>query len=207
MARPPKNQPVDLSTPVTITAGVIERLTCPPGKDQAFLRDALAPGLRVRVLSHGAKTFVFERKVGSKTIRRTIGDVRNVTIEKARDTARTAYVDVGNGIDPWAEKKAWVEAHHAGVEKTATTVGQAWTAYCADRKTEWGDRHRADHDKMAGVVAQIMGHKPSATAEKHYTVRPLDLLRLHHEKIESWVLEQGGVQFVHQDNSRRLKIA
>lgn len=44
-----------------------------------------------------------------------------------------------------------------------------------------------------GVVAQIMGHKPSATAEKHYTVRPLDLLRLHHEKIEAWILEQAGV--------------
>ena len=37
----------------------------------------------------------------------------------------------------------------------------------------------------AGVVAQLMGHKPSATAEKHYTVRPLDLLRVHHEKIEA----------------------
>ncbi len=48
----------------------------------------------------------------------------------------------------------------------------------------------------AGVVAQIMGHKPSATAEKHYTVRPLDLLRLHHEKIEVWILERGGVPFV-----------
>lgn len=47
----------------------------------------------------------------------------------------------------------------------------------------------------AGVVAQIMGHKPSATAEKHYTVRPLDLLRLHHERIEAWMLEQAGVQF------------
>ena len=35
----------------------------------------------------------------------------------------------------------------------------------------------------AGVVAQIMGHKPSATAKKPYTVRPLDLLRAHHEKI------------------------
>ena len=48
----------------------------------------------------------------------------------------------------------------------------------------------------AGVVAQIMGHKPSATAEKHYTVRPLDLLRLHHERIEAWILEQAGVPFV-----------
>ena len=45
----------------------------------------------------------------------------------------------------------------------------------------------------AGVVAQIMGHKPSATAEKHYTVRPLDLLRVHHERIEAWILEQAGV--------------
>ena len=36
-----------------------------------------------------------------------------------------------------------------------------------------------------GVVAQIQGHKPSATAEKHYKRRPLDLLRLHHERIEA----------------------
>jgi integrase len=46
-----------------------------------------------------------------------------------------------------------------------------------------------------GVVAQVMGHKPSATAEKHYTVRPLDLLRVHHEKIEAWILEQAGIVF------------
>ena len=45
----------------------------------------------------------------------------------------------------------------------------------------------------AGVVAQLMGHKPSATAERHYTVRPLDLLRVHHEKIEAWILEQAGI--------------
>lgn len=46
-----------------------------------------------------------------------------------------------------------------------------------------------------GVVAQIQGHKPSATAEKHYKRRPLDLLRVHHERIEAWVLEQAGIQF------------
>ncbi|MBI0326869.1 tyrosine-type recombinase/integrase [Burkholderia plantarii] len=46
-----------------------------------------------------------------------------------------------------------------------------------------------------GVVAQIQGHKPSAIAEKHYRRRPLDLLRSWHDKIESWMLEQAGVQF------------
>jgi len=45
----------------------------------------------------------------------------------------------------------------------------------------------------AGVVAQIMGHKPSATAEKHYKQRPLDLLRVWHERIEAWFLEQAGL--------------
>lgn len=59
----------------------------------------------------------------------------------------------------------------------------------------------------AGVVAQIMGHKPSATAEKHYTVRPLDLLRLHHERIEAWILEQGGVQLVAHAVPSNLKQA
>lgn len=47
----------------------------------------------------------------------------------------------------------------------------------------------------AGVVAQIQGHKPSATAEKHYKRRPLDLLRVHHERIEAWILEQAGIAF------------
>ena len=58
----------------------------------------------------------------------------------------------------------------------------------------------------AGVVAQIMGHKPSATAEKHYTVRPLDLLRLHHERIEAWILEQAGVSFVAGVEPGKLRV-
>ena len=44
-----------------------------------------------------------------------------------------------------------------------------------------------------GIVAQIMGHKPSATAERHYRVRPLDLLRQWHVKFEEWILEQAGI--------------
>jgi integrase len=45
-----------------------------------------------------------------------------------------------------------------------------------------------------GIVAQIMGHKPSATAEKHYTVRPLDLLRMWHTKYEAWILAEAGIE-------------
>lgn len=51
----------------------------------------------------------------------------------------------------------------------------------------------------AGVSAQIMGHAPSAIAEKHYRRRPLDLLRLWHSKIEAWILEQAGIEQPHQE--------
>jgi intergrase/recombinase len=52
---------------------------------------------------------------------------------------------------------------------------------------EWTETH-------VGVVAQIMGRKPSAIAEKHYHRRPLDLLRMWHVKIEAWMLEQAGIE-------------
>lgn len=55
----------------------------------------------------------------------------------------------------------------------------------------------------AGVAAQIMGHKPSATAEKHYRVRPLDLLRMWHSKIEAWILQEAGITFVPEQSGLR----
>jgi hypothetical protein len=58
----------------------------------------------------------------------------------------------------------------------------------------------------AGVVAQIMGHKPSATAEKHYKVRPLELLAIHHKRIEAWILEQAGVPFVTGVETGKLRV-
>ena len=51
-----------------------------------------------------------------------------------------------------------------------------------------------------GVVAQIMGHKPSALAEKHYRRRPLDLLRKWHITIEDFILTEAGIE-LHQATS------
>ncbi len=57
----------------------------------------------------------------------------------------------------------------------------------------------------AGISAQIMGHKPSAIAEKHYRQRPVDLLRKWHTKIEGWILQKAEVEFAHEAN-QQLKI-
>lgn len=49
-------------------------------------------------------------------------------------------------------------------------------------------------DMPAGVIAQIQGHKPSATTEKHYRVRPIDLSYRWHAEYERWILEQAGIE-------------
>lgn len=57
-----------------------------------------------------------------------------------------------------------------------------------------------------GIVAQLMGHKPSAIAEKHYRRRPLDLLRVWHVKIEAWILDQAGIEQPKQAAYPALKV-
>lgn len=56
----------------------------------------------------------------------------------------------------------------------------------------------------SGISAQIMGHKPSALAEKHYRRRPLDLLRKWHDQIEAWILEQAGIGY--KPDEKGLKV-
>jgi integrase len=59
----------------------------------------------------------------------------------------------------------------------------------------------------AGVIAQIMGHTPSATAEKHYKKREIDSLYQWHAKIEGWILAQAGIdQPAETDKPNRLHV-
>ena len=48
----------------------------------------------------------------------------------------------------------------------------------------------------AGIAAQIQGHAPQGVREQNYIRRPLDLLRMWHVKMESWILNEAGIQFV-----------
>lgn len=56
-----------------------------------------------------------------------------------------------------------------------------------------------------GVVAQIMGHKPSALVEKHYRRRTNEMLLDFHKKIERWMLDTA--EFGHLMPNAEAKIA
>jgi integrase len=115
---------------------------------------------------------------------------------------RSEWVFAGAVREPGKAAQPIAKPHHAHATACKVAAIEGLTFHGLRRSfkslTEW-------LEIPAGVVAQIQGHKPSATAEKHYTVRPLDLLRLHHERIEAWILEQAAVQFDAQAEPGRLR--
>ena len=206
MARPKKDQALDLAQACDLTAGAIERLTCPPGKPQAFLRDTKAPSLRVRVTAAGAKAYVFESKLNRRNIRRTIGDVRDWTIEDARAEARRLAVLIDAGTDPRElerqqdEAKAAAAAERAAQEAAAVaqraadavTVGEAWTRYIAERRPHWGERTYADHLRAAqeGGRDRLRGEgttKPGPLAP----LMGMRLLDLDGASVEAWAKREA----------------
>ncbi|MGJ7521741.1 tyrosine-type recombinase/integrase [Variovorax sp. LT1P1] len=125
-------------------------------------------------------------------------------IEGERKIPLTAYVAQLISALPHLKKNPFVFASATARDGRITDPRAGMQAACAAAKIEGLTPHglRRSFKSLTewleiptGVVAQIMGHKPSATAEKHYTVRPLDMLRVHHERIEAWILKEAGIEF------------
>lgn len=72
----------------------------------------------------------------------------------------------------------------AGLDVTLHGLRRSFASLC-----EW-------IEMPAGIAAQIQGHAPQGVREQNYIRRPLDLLRMWHVKIEAWILEQAGVEFL-----------
>lgn len=198
MARPKKTESPDLTERINLTAGTIERLVCPPNKQQAFMRDSEAPGLRVRVTAAGAKSFVYEAKLNRQTIRRTIGDVKTWSIEQARTEARRLAVVLDSGQDPREIERQQQSSRAAQRQKELSqsmTVSEAWAVYLTDRRQHWGERHLQDHEKLAHAGGEAAKR---GTRGRGVTIagplHPLMAMRLQDltaPVIEAWASEQA----------------
>ena len=205
MARPKKDATPDLGEAQDLTDGLIDRLACPADKQQVFLRDTKAPGLRVRATAasaknpNGLKAFVYEAKLNRQTIRRTIGDVRVWDIEAARTEARRLAVVVrSDKADPREmerQQQTDKAAAKAAAAVQAVTVGEVWKHYMADRKPQWGDRHYSDHSKLskAGGVPSKRGTNGRGVtiAGPLHSLMALPLRDLTAPVIEAWAAKEA----------------
>ncbi|MDI1260253.1 integrase family protein [Aquabacterium sp.] len=194
MARPRKDDTPDLTKAHDLTAGLIERLACPADKAQAFLRDIQSPGLRVRVTTSGAKSYVFEAKLNRQTIRRTIGDVRAWSIEGARKEANRLRVELDRGEDPREVEKAKAADKAARLAKTAAqavTVGDLWPTYLAEgkpkRRDEWKPRYLVDLQNMASAGGEKKKRGAGLTRPGPlFPLLALPLVAINEDTLKAW---------------------
>ena len=211
MARPKKTDAPDLGETQELTAGLIERLTCPADKLQVFMRDSKAPGLRVRATPPNAKhptgfkSFVFEKKLNRQTIRRTLGDVRAWSIDAARVEAARLAVMFNSGTDPRELERQQIDAKAAQLAAVAAkvetdklaalTVAEVWSAYIAERRPHWGDLHYRDHidkAKAGGLPSGRRGGGKQLTRPGPLAaLMPLALRDLDQATIEAWAANEG----------------
>ena len=194
MARRRKDEPIDLADSHELSVGLIDALVCPAGKTQAFLRDRKTPGLRVRVTTAGAKSYVFEGKLDRQTIRQTIGDVRAWSIDKARTEANRLRVLLDSGLDPRALKREKLTAKAAqAVEEAgrAVTVADVWPRYMAEgkpkRRSAWKPRYIDDLNKAASLGGEPKKRGTGLTKPGHLAgLMPLTLASIDQDVVREW---------------------
>jgi integrase len=210
MARPKKDSAVDLSTTHELSAGLIERLTCPPDAPKAFLRDKDVTGLKVRVTANGVKSFVYEAKLNGKAISRTLGGFPLMSIDdakdKARELAKTVKTDKQDPRELERQQreaaaiaKAQQEAEALAAVKAASvaalTLGEVWQVYIQERKPHWGDLHYRDHidkAKAGGLPSGRRGGGKKLTQPGPLAaLMPLALRDLDQATIEAWAAKEG----------------
>lgn len=179
-----------------LTTGKIRELEYPE-KGQVFLWDSEVPGLGVRSTSN-SKTFVFQSRLGPKTIRVKIGDTKTWAIDSkdpklpgARQEARRLKSLIDSGVDPRNEKKKRIVEEHIRREeekRSEITFSDAWTDYLEARKDRWSEHHYKDHLKSVkqGGQLQKRGHKKSKPGPL-VDFLPLKLSDLTQERIASWL--------------------
>lgn len=181
------------ATRISLTAGRIKELECPPDKGQLLVWDTNTPALAVRVTKSGRKAFVFESRLDGKTLRITIGDVKTWAIGDARTEASRLKAIVDTGHDPREQKRqlqAEREAAKAKQEAEAVTVAEVWQAYIKARETQWGEHHKRDHERLARSPSTSKAGKPTNAGPLHFFMGKR-LAELTPEMIEEWAENEG----------------
>lgn len=183
---------------VRLTAGRVEAFACPADKSQAFLWDTDTPSLALRVTPTGRKTYVFESRLNGATLRVGIGTAAEWPIEKARHEAQRLKMLVDSGQDP-REMERQQQADRAAEKATAdsltVTVGEAWAAYLEARRPYWGERHYADHVKLARAGGEVSNRgtrgRGVTIAMPLHPLMALQLRDLTAPAIEAWAAREA----------------
>jgi len=186
---------------VKFTAGRVAGFKCDEDAAQSFLWCDTVPGLAVRATANGAKSYIFQAKVGGKTMRSTIGTVQVWGIDAAQAEARRLQILIDQGEDPRqvkADKQAAAEAKLETARNAEALALDVWQTYVEARTPRWSARSLIDHQKLVAV-----GGKPKTRGRKKGEgdttipgiLRPLLLLplaKIDADRVRAWLKDEAN---------------
>ncbi|MGA8056316.1 MAG: integrase family protein [Burkholderiales bacterium] len=188
----------------------VDSKRCPPERSQALYWDTEQPGLGLRVTANGARSFIFEAKLGRQTIRMTIGPatmrIRAARDRQGRPVTEGADIEaarlgalIAQGRDPRIEKATSI-AQGAAQQAAARTERkrlevtglEAWAAYCRDRQRAWGARNHAEHVTYAagGGVPRKRARGETQPGALH-ALLAMPLASIDAKAVEAWATREA----------------
>lgn len=182
-----------------LTAPKVAGFTCPADKVQAFMWDATAPGLGLRVTPAGKPAYIFQSRFQDKTLRVTIGRPDAWSIPQAQERARELQRQIDAGRDPREVKAETIAADVA--KRTAEvadvlTVAEVWPRYMAEgkpkRKAAWKPRYLADLKAAASLGGEPKKRGKGKTKPGHLAaLMPLRLASIDQDTIRDWYAREA----------------
>jgi hypothetical protein len=146
-----------------LTARTTSTLALPAGKTDHIEFDDDIPGFGLRLRASGARSWVFQYRVGAKQRRMALGSVSAISVGKARDTAADLHARVRLGQDPAMDKEATRLA-------ATDTIGALVDVYLKARKSELRTRSYAEVERhlkeTLQAAAPLADHRGDATQRR-----------------------------------------
>jgi integrase len=181
---------------MNLTAAAVASLKLAPGEADRIWFDDSVPGFGLRVRETGARSWVFQYKIGAKTRRLVIGQEAAIKVARAREIAGELHAKVRLGGDPAAEKRV-------KVERSAHTFGALAQKYLDQQKSELRPssyreiaRHLEKHAKpLHGLPVDTIDQRTIADRlsgiEKHSGAVTSNRVRATMSAMFGWGMREG----------------
>lgn len=129
-----------------------------PGTAEAMLWDDRIAGFGLKVMPSGAKSYLFQYRLGGRggrTRRVTIGRHGSLTADAARKIAEGLAVRVSHGCDPQQEKQ---DTARKAVDLGFKSYAQRFVDDCL--KAKWKASHRDGEALLMRHAVPVLGNKP-----------------------------------------------
>lgn len=155
-----------------LTMRTIDALQCKPGKRDQLFFDTEQPGLAVRVMASGSKSFLAQFRANGLKRRVPLGSCSRISITDARKAVRGFVGDAARGIDAAAERQAARRKAAEGEMSLSNLIDQ------------WRDLHlKSRRQSYASEAIRALRfsfkrhlHEPASALNRAAIVRNIDKL-------------------------------